>query len=653
VAGRLCLLCCENLRPEVAAAVAAEGWDDVGVAAFPARCGQPPLTWDELRTLLAADCTQTVILGRACLHGLDAPPAGWPPVRLHSFEQCFELVAGSTMVADAIARAAYLITPGWLEHWRDHLAEMGFAADGAAEFFHDFARELVLLDTGVRADAAAWLTEMARAVDLPASRLAVGLDYTRQFLGRLVAEWRWTEQRQVDASERADLLAAMDFLARLARLTDEGAAIAAIEELFRMLFAPQRLYYLRYRNGAAESGATLPAELRAQAEALRSDWAWTATGSGFIVRIAHGGETLGAVAADGFAFPSYRERYLNLALSVAGVCGLTIENARAYQHMQETEAALRRSERSLTLAQSIAHIGHWEWDVSSEEFSWSDETYRILGYAPQAVKPSREAFLYAVHPDDRASLEEQLRGAGKCGRFDLEYRLVLPGGAVRVIRGLGEVIQYGADRQPRLIGTLQDLSPREPMELLGVIQDITERKELERQLEQEAHSDPLTGCANRRHFMQQAVLEYARARRYDGVLSVLMLDLDHFKAVNDTHGHPVGDLTLQQLVHVCRETLREEDVVGRLGGEEFAVLLPETGDTRAGEVAERLRLAIERAAVPLPQGAALHVTVSIGVAILEPDDVGIDMVLGRADRALYQAKNTGRNRIVVAVKADG
>ncbi|BCK87021.1 hypothetical protein MIZ01_0791 [Sideroxyarcus emersonii] len=175
--------------------------------------------------------------------------------------------------------------------------------------------------------------------------------------------------------------------------------------------------------------------------------------------------------------------------------------------------------------------------------------------------------------------------------------------------------------------------------------DLTDRKKLERELEQQARKDMLTGLNNRRHFFELAELELTRARRHGKPFSLLMLDLDNFKSVNDTYGHHIGDVALKKLGEVAMRTLREIDIVGRLGGEEFAGLLPETNGAQAQEVAERLRQEVERAAVKLEDDSALHFTVSIGLASLQAADADVDSVLKRADAALYRAKHAGRNRV--------
>ncbi|PKO91515.1 MAG: diguanylate cyclase [Betaproteobacteria bacterium HGW-Betaproteobacteria-1] len=167
------------------------------------------------------------------------------------------------------------------------------------------------------------------------------------------------------------------------------------------------------------------------------------------------------------------------------------------------------------------------------------------------------------------------------------------------------------------------------------------------ELERRAYSDYLTGLANRRYFLEQAEIELSRALRYNRELSILMLDIDHFKHVNDTYGHKVGDIVLQKLSSICQATLRDVDIVGRIGGEEFAVLLPETGSEQAWEAAERLRTAIETAHVTLNDGLPLHFTASFGVTTFTEKDANIDMLLNQADQALYQAKGEGSNRTCV------
>jgi diguanylate cyclase (GGDEF)-like protein len=162
-----------------------------------------------------------------------------------------------------------------------------------------------------------------------------------------------------------------------------------------------------------------------------------------------------------------------------------------------------------------------------------------------------------------------------------------------------------------------------------------------------ARTDPLTGCLNRRSFLEIADAEYARARRYHEPLAVLMLDIDHFKKINDTYGHPAGDGVLVNLVQVMRQTIRQSDQVGRLGGEEFALLMPHIELEAAVEVARRVLSDVAATSIAL-KDSCLSITVSIGVASAQYHDDDFLGLLARADHALYESKRAGRNRLEVS-----
>jgi len=167
------------------------------------------------------------------------------------------------------------------------------------------------------------------------------------------------------------------------------------------------------------------------------------------------------------------------------------------------------------------------------------------------------------------------------------------------------------------------------------------------ELTRQATTDSLTGIANRRHFMERGSDEIERARRYHLPLTLLLLDIDHFKQINDRFGHPAGDRLLQVVARACQSNARNVDLSGRLGGEEFALLMPETSAIAARLAAERLRRAI--AAIPPELSGVPHqVTASFGIAALNAHDTSIDGLVARADAALYRAKNSGRNRVEAA-----
>jgi diguanylate cyclase (GGDEF)-like protein/PAS domain S-box-containing protein len=182
---------------------------------------------------------------------------------------------------------------------------------------------------------------------------------------------------------------------------------------------------------------------------------------------------------------------------------------------------------------------------------------------------------------------------------------------------------------------------------VGIIRDISERRAVELELQRLATTDGLTGLLNRRAFTGEGERLVALARRYGHPLSVMILDADKFKSVNDNHGHPVGDQVLQALARAIEGVLRQTDVFGRLGGEEFGVVLPETDASGATRLGTRLLEAVRACRVPLPQGE-LGFTVSLGIAVLGPAPDGLESALRRADGALYQAKQGGRDRLQMA-----
>jgi diguanylate cyclase (GGDEF)-like protein len=188
----------------------------------------------------------------------------------------------------------------------------------------------------------------------------------------------------------------------------------------------------------------------------------------------------------------------------------------------------------------------------------------------------------------------------------------------------------------------RDLSP-DQIQILESFAGIV-MSELE--LRRLAGNDVLTGALTRRFFEHTAAATLAQAKRSNSDTSLLLLDLDHFKSVNDAHGHAAGDRALKGTIAVCKSVLRSSDMIGRYGGEEFCVLLPNTSLQDATDVAERLRKAIETIGIDTDNGP-LKITASFGIAEFRQSDVNISNFLKRADAALYRAKNSGRNRIVV------
>lgn len=294
----------------------------------------------------------------------------------------------------------------------------------------------------------------------------------------------------------------------------------------------------------------------------------------------------------------------------------------------KTEEIVKINLERLARAELASKTGNWEFNVETREITNSVGAASIYGL-PSAFVES--ATIKAVPlPEYRPILDSALADLIEKGKpYDIEYKVrTVDTGELKEVHSTAELSQ---DKRT----------------VFGVIRDVTESKKIEHELEHLVQIDPLTGVFSRRHFMAMTERELANAARYSTPLSVLMLDIDNFKQVNDTYGHQIGDLVLQQFGKLFLELLREVDIVGRYGGEEFSVVLPKTDLIQAFEVSERLRRAIERNEIPLEHGLPLKLTVSIGVSAFKDAAENVDALLARADLALYDAKHGGRNQVCV------
>lgn len=261
----------------------------------------------------------------------------------------------------------------------------------------------------------------------------------------------------------------------------------------------------------------------------------------------------------------------------------------------------------------------------------NDAYTRLSGYRPDEVIGRSPRFLQGEGTDRETC--KVIREALEAGR-PVRARLLNYGKDAR---------QYWVDMN---IMPLYDKSGK-ITHFAAIQRDVTGDVKREEDLMALATTDDLTGSKNRRHFMERAELEVHRLRRHGVPFSLALLDLDHFKNINDTYGHPAGDDVLREAVKRWQFGRRPFDTLGRLGGEEFALLLPGADGDAAMTVAERLRAVIADTPFQTVAGT-VKVSVSIGVAEAEADDRSIDGTLGRADEALYQSKKAGRNRCTKA-----
>lgn len=300
--------------------------------------------------------------------------------------------------------------------------------------------------------------------------------------------------------------------------------------------------------------------------------------------------------------------------------------------------AQRRSDR-MALALTVTEQGWWDLNLLAQANTPGGRfCFELLGYEQDEADITLDRWISRIHPDDVANREEAWRVhlEGERPIYECDYRIRHKQGHWIWLTSRGKLVQRDALGRPERI--------------VGVCMEISARKTYEETLKALASTDFLTGAVTRRYFFELAEREFSRSVRYRSPLSVLMLDLDHFKRINDTHGHRGGDLVLIAFVGTVETFLREADVLGRLGGEEFCILLPETDIEGATALAQRVLEAVRQSAVPV-NGRSVRFTVSVGLSSYagEGFEVHFETVLDEADKALYQAKKRGRDRLELAL----
>ncbi|MDQ5911576.1 MAG: Sensor diguanylate cyclase [Pseudomonadota bacterium] len=338
------------------------------------------------------------------------------------------------------------------------------------------------------------------------------------------------------------------------------------------------------------------------------------------------GEALGSGAA---AFAELTQQYARLLRHTRHLIRVS---DRMQEELNRINDRLQESEEKYRSLFENVHEGIFIARLDGQFLDVNPAMAQVLGCA------SPEDFLHAhqadpawpfVEGDDQESLFNTLAMHGRVSHLQM-----------RMLRQDGQPIWVEINAQVRPPDT------RHPdAKVEGVFSDITERKRMLEELRHLATTDSLTGLCNRRHFLELCERELRRVSRYPTAIAMLMLDADHFKNINDTYGHDIGDQVLRIISRLCRAQVREVDVIGRMGGEELAILLPNTDFPVAQDIAERLRTAIAQTSLPLADGQMLRFTVSIGGCAFSGRKLAVDELLKTADQALYVAKNNGRNRV--------
>ena len=311
---------------------------------------------------------------------------------------------------------------------------------------------------------------------------------------------------------------------------------------------------------------------------------------------------------------------------LVGVLGIS----RDITDHKRTLEALRESEARLNVTLESTQIGIWEWEIAREIWHTSASYYTMLGYEPAPGPADRALWLSRVHPDDRQGVAEKIQAmlaGGPTVPYQYEARMMHADGSYRWISVRGKIVARDARGNPT--------------RMLGVRIDISDLKEAEERIHWLAHFDLLTGLPNRALLNARMTHAIDVAQRNQTPLALIFLDLDHFKNVNDTLGHRIGDELLMEVARRMKGVVREEDMVSRQGGDEFVVVLPGSAAEAAAVVAEKLLEAIARH-YQIEQ-YELVVTPSIGISLYPDHGEDFDALFKCADIAMYRAKRDGRN----------
>jgi diguanylate cyclase (GGDEF)-like protein/PAS domain S-box-containing protein len=305
--------------------------------------------------------------------------------------------------------------------------------------------------------------------------------------------------------------------------------------------------------------------------------------------------------------------------------------------LKQSEEQLRASEKRLSLALEGSELALFDWNIGTGEVFLSEQWSVMMGGKPELTRTTFAALAQITHPEDKPFLQRAFRDAlkGVTSHYQAEHRVRTDAGAWIWIHSHGQVTaRDAAGFATRMVGTSADVTERKRAE-----QELAQSRT---ELERAAWYDALTGLPNRKLLVDRLEQVLARSRRSRQLLTLFYLDLDGFKAINDSMGHAAGDNLLRQFAERLRRTVRTSDTVARMSGDEFVVLLE---DLREAKDAEAIASTVVEAARKefAVESTALRMTTSIGIAFTRGEDSG-DELLKRADAALYQAKRAGRDQ---------
>lgn len=518
---KLCILACEIYNDELKVILNTGEFPDVEIGLFPQVCPNPSKTSEKLDYNL--DKYRTIYKYVDCLYdkcnfsvksNTDVPKLN----EMSKMYQCLEIIADRDLLNYlGMNERGYIVTPGWLRRWKEHINYWKFDKKNARQFFQESMSRVFLLDTGIHDNSRHSLDEFSDFIGLPCECIEVGLDHIKNVLSQQVIKWRTARNIQTKEMQLLDMnqqLSNYKMMCQVAgtlgKLDDESKVIVTATDFIKILTGVNRIIYIPVADGIVRDPVPKVAVSKAEQDVISEffssteDYSWHSSDTGFIIRLRYLSETIGLLYIKDALFKERLPEYLNLVLAITNPVSLAISNSRYYERLKKAQ------------------------------------------------------------------------------------------------------------------------------DLLAI----------------QASTDSLTGIANRHAIIEQLEIEISRAERERRPLSVAMMDIDHFKKVNDTYGHTAGDTVLAKIAEQARSAIRPYDYIGRIGGEEFLIVIPGTAVTDAVSICERILSRIEGLTIK-SENHNIQVTVSLGVSTYTgKEKIDADILISAADIALYRAKKGGRNRVV-------
>lgn len=318
----------------------------------------------------------------------------------------------------------------------------------------------------------------------------------------------------------------------------------------------------------------------------------------------------------GYIIKPMKVRELEIALRLA------ISHSRIKKEMA-------KKEQHLVDAQRVSMLGSWDWDIENDSLYWTEQMFKIYGITDE-VEATYKTFIDHIHPDDRSHVKLAIQLAlSNEKHYCTSFRIIRKDGEIRNVQAEGDVTFDENGKAIRMIGTCQDISAIEKNQ---------------NELWYLAHHDPLTGLPNRNLLQDRLNQAVNRTNREQGVLAVMLIDLDHFKVINDTLGHDVGDMVLKETSTRLLNALRKDDTIARTGGDEFVVVASGMKDDDTFKIlAEKLLKALEPD-IEVGENKTVNLSASIGLAKYLGREGDPELLIKKADRAMYEAKRQGKNK---------